>query len=128
MLQCRSLVAVLPLYVCLARAESVTASQLSSLDLPRSSSERRGIPASVAVLPLYLPCSSTVHHPCISAAVLTGLQVMLNQSDITADSQWTAVQPQLSRLAAFPAVRSQEERQQLFQEYVTDLQVTTQAI
>lgn len=51
------------------------------------------------------------------------LQVMLNQSDIMADSQWTTVQPQLSRLAAFAAVRSQEDRQQLFQEYVTDLQV-----
>ncbi|KAL3149568.1 hypothetical protein ABBQ32_002344 [Trebouxia sp. C0010 RCD-2024] len=49
-------------------------------------------------------------------------KVMLNDSDIGPDSQWSTVRSQLSSLAAFSAVRSQEERQQLFQEYVTDLQ------
>ena len=52
---------------------------------------------------------------------------MLNQSDITADSQWSTAQTQLSSLAAFSAVRSQQDRQQLFQDYVNDLQVPTQA-
>ena len=52
---------------------------------------------------------------------------MLNQSDISADSQWATVQTQLSNLAAFSAVRSQEDRQQLFQDYVSNLQVPEQA-
>ena len=54
-------------------------------------------------------------------------QVMLNQSDITADSQWSTVQGQLSSLAAFSAVKSQEDRQHLFQDYVSNLQVSVQA-
>ena len=48
---------------------------------------------------------------------------MLNESDIGPDSQWSTVRSQLSSLAAFSAVGSPEDRQQLFQEYVTDLQV-----
>ena len=52
---------------------------------------------------------------------------MLNQSDISADSQWATVQTQLSNLAAFSAVRSQEARQELFQDYVSNLQVPEQA-
>lgn len=48
---------------------------------------------------------------------------MLNQSDAGPDRQWSTVRSQLSSLAAFSAVSSEEDRQRLFQEYVTDLQV-----
>ena len=51
------------------------------------------------------------------------LQVMLSQSDLTADSQWSTVQSHLSSLAPFCAVKLEEDRQQLFQDYVGDLQV-----
>ncbi len=52
------------------------------------------------------------------------MQVMLNESDIKSDSEWSTVQAQLSSLAAFAAVKSGEDRQQLFQEYTADLQVS----
>ena len=48
---------------------------------------------------------------------------MLSQSDITAGSQWSTLQPNLSSLAAYSAVKSDAERQQLFQEYTGELQV-----
>ena len=48
---------------------------------------------------------------------------MLSQSDLTADSQWSTVQSQLSNLAPFSAVKSHEDRQQLLQDYMSDLQV-----
>ena len=48
---------------------------------------------------------------------------MLSQSDITAGSQWSKFQPNLSSLAAYSAVKSDAERQQLFQEYTGELQV-----
>lgn len=50
-------------------------------------------------------------------------KVMLSQSDLTADSQWSTVQSQLSNLAPFSAVKSHEDRQQLLQDYMSDLQV-----
>ncbi len=48
---------------------------------------------------------------------------MLNQSDIGPDSKWSTVQQQHSGLAAFSAVKSDEDRQQVFQEYSGDLKV-----
>ena len=52
------------------------------------------------------------------------LQVMLSQSDIKPESDWSKVQQQLSSLAAFTAVKSGEDRHQLFQEYTEDLQAS----
>ena len=54
---------------------------------------------------------------------LSWLQVMLSQSDVKAESDWSTVQGQLSSLAAFTAVKSGEDREQLFQEYTGNLQV-----
>ncbi len=56
--------------------------------------------------------------------MMARLQVMLAESDIKPDSDWSTVQGQLSSLAAFTAVKSDEDRRQLFQEYTGDLQVS----
>lgn len=53
---------------------------------------------------------------------------MLSQSDITADSRWSSVQSQLSGLAAFSALKSQEDRLQLFEEYSGDLRVSSKLL
>ncbi len=60
----------------------------------------------------------------VSLPKMFRLQVMLSESDITPDSDWSRVQGQLSSLAAFAAVKSGEDRHQLFQEYTGDLQVS----
>ncbi|KAL0019460.1 hypothetical protein WJX77_005863 [Trebouxia sp. C0004] len=49
-------------------------------------------------------------------------KVMLSQSNVKPESDWSTVQAQLSSLAAFATVTSGEERQQLFQEYTANLQ------
>ncbi len=59
---------------------------------------------------------------------MSWMQVMLSESDIGPDSDWSRVQGQLSSLAAFSAVKPGEERQQLFQEYTADLQVSSSSI
>ena len=51
------------------------------------------------------------------------LQIMLSQSGIAADSQWRTVKPQMASLAAFTALKSDQDRQQLFEEYVNNLKV-----
>ncbi|KAL0031978.1 hypothetical protein WJX79_009976 [Trebouxia sp. C0005] len=53
---------------------------------------------------------------------VANFKVMLSQSDIKPESDWSKVQQQLSSLAAFTAVKSGEDRHQLFQEYTEDLQ------
>jgi hypothetical protein len=63
----------------------------------------------------------------VSLPKISWLQVMLSQSDIKPDSEWSIVQGQLSSLAAFTAVKSGEDRQQLFQEYTGDLQVSSRS-
>ena len=50
---------------------------------------------------------------------------MLSKSDMNADSRWANVQPQLASLAAFTALKRDQDRRQLFQDYVDDLQVRT---
>lgn len=55
---------------------------------------------------------------------MSWLQVMLSESDIRPESDWSSLQGQLSSLAAFTAVKSDEDRHQLFQEYTADLQVS----
>lgn len=49
-------------------------------------------------------------------------KVMLSESDIRPETDWSSLQGQLSSLAAFTAVKSDEDRHQLFQEYTADLQ------
>ena len=54
------------------------------------------------------------------------MQVMLTESDLTADSNWSTAQAQLADLAPFSAVTSEQEREQLFEDYVGDLKVYIQ--
>ena len=51
------------------------------------------------------------------------MQIMLSQSGLAAHSQWGTVKPQMASLAAYTALKSDQDRQQLFEEYVNNLKV-----
>ena len=52
------------------------------------------------------------------------LQAMLAQSNISLEDAWPGVRSQLATLSAFSAVKSELDRQEMYQDYIADLQVS----
>lgn len=53
---------------------------------------------------------------------------MLAQGNIRLEDDWAGVQSQLATLPAYSAVQSEADRQELFQQYIAELQVTGKAL
>ena len=52
------------------------------------------------------------------------MQAMLAQSNISLEDAWPKVRSQLASLSAFSAVKSELDRQEMYQDYIADLQVS----
>ena len=52
------------------------------------------------------------------------MQVMLAQSNVSLEDAWPSVRSQLASLSAFSAVKSELDRQEMYQDYIADLQVS----